>query len=79
MMADDCPHDLIRCRSCGGTTITAIEHFRGVGEFYNVTRSSDGRIVVDTADSWSESEPTGRITLRCDSCDHEWPTTRRFA
>lgn len=68
----------IRCRSCARTDdITAIEYHEGVGEFYNVGLDALGRLVLDSDNSVSDSNPTGVWMLRCEGCGHEWRTKRR--
>lgn len=65
------------CRACGSRRLTVIEHHHGAGEWYDVTLDADGHLLLDPRNSASVSHPTGRWSIRCDECDHEWDTKRR--
>lgn len=67
------------CRSCGCDDLTVVEHFDGVSEWYDVTLDAEGNLLLDVDNSTSGGTPNGRWTIRCQGCDHEWPTTRRPA
>ena len=65
------------CRSCGCDDLTVVEHFDGVSEWYDVTLDANGNLLLDAEASTSGGTPNGRWTIRCQGCDHEWPTKRR--
>ena len=64
------------CRKCGSDDLVVIEHHLGFGMWGETLLGPDGEFVF-TNDGWSDSQPTGKWSIRCMGCEHEWNTKRR--